>query len=89
MEILGPMTAAGAARQPAFSLGQDMSVVVTRVASVAEARALPPGSVIGDLHGGLTFSDAVAAVLESRSHTGWQEVEAAPGAFWTLIVLHR
>ena len=91
MEILGPMTGggAGAARKPAFSLGQDMSRVVTEVVSVEAARALPLGSVVGDPHGGVTFSDAVASVLEARSHSGWQEIEASPGTHWTIIVLNR
>ena len=90
MEILGHMTGgAGAARKPAFTLGQDTSNVVTIVASVEDARALPAGTVVGDPHGGLTFSDAVAAALEARSLSGWQEVEVAPGDRWTIIVLSR
>ena len=91
MATLGPLTSggAGAARQPAFILGRDMSGVITEVVSVEAARALPLGSVIGDPHGGLTFSDIVASALESRSHTGWQEIEAAPGCYWTVIVLNR
>ena len=91
MEILGPMSGAGAgaARQPAFTIGKDMSAVVTEVISVEAARALPPGSIVGDTHGGLTFSDAVASALEKRSAGGWQEVETSPGSFWTIIVLSR
>ena len=90
MEILGHMTGgAGAARKPAFTLGQNMSNVITAVATVQEARALPQGAVVGDAHGGLTFNDAVASVLESRSLSGWQEIEAAPGNRWTIIVLDR
>jgi hypothetical protein len=92
MEILGPLSgAAGAARkpEPAFTLGQDMSCVIRQVPTVAEARALPVGSVVGDLHGGLTFNDAVAAALEARSLSGWQEIETAPGDYWTVIVLNR
>jgi hypothetical protein len=66
-----------------------MSMVVTRVVSVEQARALPPGSVVGDAHGGLTFTDAVASALESRSAGGWQEIETSPGSYWTIIVLSR
>ena len=91
MEILGHMTGAGAgaARQPAFTLGQDMSCVITSVPSVAAARALPAGSVVGDTHGGLTLNDAVASALEARSLGGWQEVEVSPGTIWTVILLNR
>ena len=91
MEILGHTTGAGAgaAKQPAFALGQDMSYVITSVSSVEAARALPRGSVVGDAHGGLTFTDAVASALEARSLGGWQEIEAAPGAVWTIIYLNR
>ena len=66
-----------------------MSQVVTQITSIAEARALPPGSVVGDPHGGLTFTDAIAAVLEARSLSGWEEVEASPGSLWTIIILNR
>lgn len=66
-----------------------MSRVVTQVISVEAARALPMGSVVGDPHGGLTFTDAVASVLEARSHGGWLEIEASPGTHWTIIVLNR
>jgi hypothetical protein len=91
MEILGPITGggAGAARQPAFTLGNDMSSVITEVVSVEAARALPQGAVVGDPHGGLTFNDAVAAALEARSLRGWQEIEVSPGTYWTIIVLNR
>jgi len=91
MSILGPNTGAGAAaaRQRAFPLGQDISYVITEIKSVEAARALPPGSVVGDLHGGLTFSDAVACALEARSHRGWHEMESSPGIVWTIIVLNR
>ena len=90
MEILGHMTGgAGAARQPAFTLGLNMSNVITVVASAEDARALPPGAVVGDPHGGLTFSDVVASALETRSLGGWQEIEPSPGERWTIIVLDR
>ncbi|MBV8906756.1 MAG: hypothetical protein JOZ22_24200, partial [Acidobacteriia bacterium] len=57
----------------ALALSLDSSSIIQKVCSAKEARALPRGSVIGDLHGGLTFTDAVATVLESRSAGGWQE----------------
>jgi len=84
---MGPATTA---HGNAFCLGLDMSNVITRIESVEQARALPAGSVIGDTHGGVTFSDAVAAVLESRSLRGWYELEPGPGEDrWTVIVLNR
>ena len=91
METLGPMTGsgAGAARQPAFALSHDMSLVVKELTSVEAARALPAGSIVGDPHGGLTFNDAIASALESRSLGGWREIEVAPGTIWTIIVLNR
>lgn len=63
---------------------------ITTVRSIEEARSLPPGSVVGDLHGGVTFSDPVAAVLEHRSLLGWRELETGVGNNrWTVIHLHR
>jgi hypothetical protein len=56
---------------------------------VKEAKCLPAGSIVGDLHGGLTFTDAVAAALETRSFGGWQEVRAPSGETWTIILLNR
>jgi hypothetical protein len=67
----------------------DPSAITKNVSSVKEARALPAGTVIGDLHGGLTFTDAVAAALESRSMSGWQETHGPSGEIWTVIVLHH
>lgn len=69
------------------ALRLDPSTFITRCASVEEAQALPCGAVIGDRHGGLTFTDDVAAVLEARSLGGWQEIEIEPGERWTIIVL--
>jgi hypothetical protein len=90
MAILGPAMASSAGTQPAFRLGVDMTSIVNRVSSPAEARELPRGAVVGDLHGGLTFSDTVAIALESRSRFGWQEIELTPGGErWTVIVLDR
>jgi hypothetical protein len=88
MQIEGPSTDSSQGR-PAFAVGIDTSTIIQRVASAKEARALPSGCVIGDLHGGLTFTDAVAAVLESRSHGGWQEMRTPAGEVWTVIVLNR
>jgi hypothetical protein len=67
----------------------DLSTVITKVASVKEARTLPSGSVVGDQHGGLTFTDAVAAALEHRSLSGWQETRMPSGEIWTIIVVSR
>jgi hypothetical protein len=64
--------------------------VITTVRTVEEARALPAGSLVGDDHGGVTFSDAVACVLEQRSACGWTDIEL-PNADdrWTVIYLNR
>ena len=68
----------------------DLSVVVTRVQSPAEARSLPRGTVVGDTHGGVTFSDMVAAELEKRSFVGWRDVrDGASRHSWTIIILNR
>ena len=67
----------------------DMSSIITQLAGVREARALPCGSVVGDLQGGLTFTDAVAAVLEARSDRGWHEVHTPASDTWTIIVVDR
>ncbi len=73
----------------AFALSLDVSCIVRKVSSVKEARALPRGTVVGDLHGGLTFTDAVANVLELRSAGGWQEWKSPDGETWTIIILNR
>ena len=75
--------------QSALALGLDVSSFITKCPSPQDARRLPPGAVVGDRNGGLTFSDDVASVLESRSLSGWMEVEAVPGELWTIIVLNR
>ena len=62
--------------------------IITQVASISEARSLPDGSLVGDLHGGLTFSDAVAAELEARSAEGWHEFQTPTGDIWTIIVVN-
>jgi hypothetical protein len=86
MQILGPTIGEN---RPAFALGIDTGCIITKVGSVKEARALPPGSIVGDLHGGLTFTDAVAAALEARSTGGWQEMQVPSGEIWTTIILNR
>ena len=87
MEILGSEFSAFELRGAA--MGLDTASIVQKIAGVKEARALPQGAVVGDLHGGLTFTDAVAAVLESRSTGGWREVQTSSGETWTLIILNR
>ena len=87
MQILGPATIDE--NRPAFALGIDTGYIVRQVANVKEARALPVGSIVGDLHGGLTFTDAVAAALEARSTSGWQETQTRSGEIWTTIVISR
>ncbi len=73
--------------QTAFCL--DPAEIIRKVSNAREARLLPAGTIVGDQHGGLTFTDAVAAALESRSGSGWQEMKAASGEIWTVIVLNR
>ena len=73
----------------AAGIGIDLSNLITRIASVKDARELPMGSVIGDLQGGLTFTDAVAAALEARSDGGWREVQSSQCETWTVIVMDR
>ena len=64
------------------------ATIICKVATAEMARKLPIGSIIGDHHGGVTFTDAVAAVLESRSHRGWKQLLLGSD-LWTLIVLDR
>ena len=89
MQILGPTANGVSEERPASALGIDTSNIITNVASIKEARALPRRSVIGDLHGGLTFSDPVAAALEARSVGGWQEMRTGSNETWTIIRLDR
>ena len=67
----------------------DTASIVRKCANVKEARLLPAGSIVGDLHGGLTFTDAVAAALEARSTGGWHEHQTPTGETWTLIIINR
>jgi hypothetical protein len=82
-------TAGAPETSPATGLGVDTSDIITQLASIKEARALPCGSVVGDQQGGLTFTDAVAAALEARSLSGWREVHTAASETWTIIVIDR
>lgn len=86
MSITGHTTI-GTSTSSAFALQLDASSFITKCCTVQDARALPPGSIVGDLHGGLTFTDDVAAALESRSLGGWQEIEPVVGQRWTIIAL--
>ncbi len=88
MEFIREDWTSSGENRPACRLAIDTSSIVTKIATAIEARTLPEGSVVGDLHGGLTFTDAVAAALESRSNSGWQEVQAANGAIWTIIIIN-
>lgn len=71
------------------ALAIDLANIITKVQNVVEAQLLPLGAVIGDVYGGLTFTDAVAAALEDRSSGGWQEMRSREGKTWTIIVLNR
>ena len=78
----------------ASSLGSttqiDFSTIVTRVRTRDEVRSLPPGAIVGDAYGGATFSDSIAAELEKRSFTGWQDVfRPDDSSWWTVIVLNN
>jgi hypothetical protein len=87
MEIIGSQIISVSESGAALVL--DTSSIIPKVASVKEACALPRGSVVGDRHGGLTFTDAVAAALEARSTGGWHELQTSTGETWTLIILNR
>jgi hypothetical protein len=66
----------------------DLTKLITQVSCASEALALPRGSAVGDTWGGRSFSDNVAAILESRSCSGWREVEEGEQR-WTFIVLAK
>jgi len=86
MSTISPLSSSPTAPQ-GFAAALDTSSIITTVASIKQARTLPSGSLVGDLHGGLTFSDAIAAALESRSRCGWREVDTPAGETWTIIAL--
>jgi hypothetical protein len=79
----------GASRRQGMALAIDPESIVTTLRTVKEARDLPIGAIVGDLHGGLTFTDSVAAVLEERSNGGWREIQVATGEIWTVIIVNR
>jgi crotonobetainyl-CoA:carnitine CoA-transferase CaiB-like acyl-CoA transferase len=89
MQILGSATTGASENRAAAAHVLDTTSIITKVASIKEARALPPGAVVGDLHGGLTFTDAIAAALEARSHSGWREIQTSTGQVWTIILLEQ
>ena len=62
--------------------------IIRKVPTAEAARNLPAGSIVGDHHGGVTFTDAVAAILESRSRHGWKEIEVGAER-WTVIAVDR
>ena len=61
---------------------------VTSIAEPHGVNELPRGAVVGDRFGGRSFSDSVAAALERRSDSGWQDVVHREQQ-WTLIVVTR
>ncbi len=60
--------------------------VITNIPDVTSAKTLPSGILVGDTCGGRTFSDNIAAVLESRSHEGWRDIDIED-THWTVIRL--
>ena len=62
--------------------------IVTHVEDATEAKSLPSGVFVGDTCGGRSFTDNVAAVLESRSFAGWREVQDGQQN-WTIILLAK
>jgi hypothetical protein len=88
MQIQGHSTG-GSEGRSAFALGIDPASIIQTIACAGEARSLPKGTIVGDLHGGLGFSDSVAAALEARSVHGWREWRTASGETWTIIMLDR
>lgn len=89
MQTPGSANGSVSTKRMGFAVAFDAAGIVQSVSSVREAAALPRGAVVGDRHGGLTFTDAVAAALEARSHGGWQEAQTPSGETWTVIVLNR
>jgi len=89
MEPLDSASNPESGNRAALAAAFDVSTIIRQLDSVKEARALPCGSVVGDLQGGLTFSDAIAAALEARSAGGWREVVTSSCETWTIIVVDR
>ena len=75
--------------RPALSGALSTESIITKVSTVKQAKALPPASVVGDVYGGLTFTDLVAAALETRSAGGWHDIQVSADEIWTIIVLNR
>jgi hypothetical protein len=74
---------------PGFSGAASTESIITKVSTVKQAKALPPASVVGDPYGGLTFTDVVAATLETRSAGGWHDIQVSADEIWTIIILNR
>ena len=79
---------AGSGNALAKSCDYSVLEIITAVSTPSEARALPRGAVVGDAHGGVTFSDAVAIILEQRSVYGWHDIDYHAES-WTVIELNR
>ncbi len=62
--------------------------VVTFLSEASEVNGLPKGAIVGDNCGGRSFNDNIAAALERRSCSGWQDVDKS-GQQWTLIMIER
>ena len=84
-----PIPVTASSGRHALAAALDTGHIVQRVSSASEARILPCGTMVGDVHGGLTFHDEVAAILERRSRRGWYEVETPSGDVWTVISIDR
>jgi len=69
-------------------LRKTLAPILRNVPSVETARTLPIGSVVGDHHGGVTFTDPVATILESVAYYGWEEIEI-DAERWAVIVVDR
>jgi hypothetical protein len=75
--------------KPAVAAVVDAKSIMTRIATVPDVRTLASGVIVGDLQGGLSFPDDLAAALEARSRSGWMEAATETGDVWTVIVLDR
>lgn len=62
--------------------------IVTAVAEPSEVMRLPKGAVVGDVWGGRSFNDNVAAALERRSNGGWRDISQGDQK-WTLILIEN
>jgi hypothetical protein len=66
----------------------DTVEIVTALTEPSEVTRLPKGAVVGDVYGGRSFTDNVAAALERRSCGGWRDVRNGDQR-WTLILIER